>query len=274
MKAELLDYLLHLRQKVSSTTYRRKLWQIRSFFKWLDMHRIPFEEVQKADVEQYLLSLKCSRSVLLQMVQIIGDFYRFRKLHNPVTEIRLPGDKSKKLPNVPCKETLKDIIGKLSEAENKYALRDRLMVELVYGSGLRRDELRKVNVDDVNYEDGTVMVTGKGSVSRMVPLTRNAKNLLREYCTIRKASRGPLVVSRTGRRFSNQGIYMAMRTRAGIRPHLLRQACATHMLQNGANIRVIQELLGHKDLKSTSVYTHVNKENLREIIQQKHPRNH
>jgi integrase/recombinase XerC len=146
------------------------------------------------------------------------------------------------------------------------------MVELAYGSGLRRDEMRKVNVEDVDLEGQTVRVTGKGNKTRIVPLTSKAASTAREYLARRRATRGPLLVSFMGRRLTAHGVYVAMRTRAGIRPHLLRHACATHMLANGAGIRIVQELLGHADLKATQVYTHLEKSDLCRVVSSRHPR--
>jgi site-specific recombinase XerC len=132
--------------------------------------------------------------------------------------------------------------------------------------------LRRVNVEDLDLEDRSIRVTGKGSKMRIVPITTTAADVARQYLSIRHASRGPLLVSYTGRRLSCGGVYMVMRERVGIRPHLLRHACATHMLQNGAGIRTIQELLGHADLKATQIYTHLDKTDLAAVVERRHPR--
>jgi site-specific recombinase XerD len=102
---------------------------------------------------------------------------------------------------------------------------------------------------------------------------RRALDAMRELIARRSVPRGPLLVAISGRRLGVSGIYKAMRYRVGIRPHLLRHACATHMLKNGCGIRVIQELLGHKRLDTTYIYTEVDRENLRNIIAKSHPRN-
>jgi site-specific recombinase XerD len=132
--------------------------------------------------------------------------------------------------------------------------------------------LRRVNVEDLDLEDRSIRVTGKGSKMRIVPITSTAADVARQYLSIRHASRGPLLVSYTGRRLSSNGVYAVMCKRAGIRPHLLRHACATHMLQNGAGIRTIQELLGHADLKATQIYTHLDKTDLAAVVERRHPR--
>jgi integrase/recombinase XerC len=146
------------------------------------------------------------------------------------------------------------------------------MAELIYGSGLRRSELVGVDIEDINFTEGTVQVTGKGNKVRNVPLTEKSLSLIREYLSERQAYRGPLFKSQHNRRISKQTVYEVLKLRAGMRPHQLRHACATHMLTNGCSIRVIQELLGHKDLRSTQVYTHLDKEQLRKVINKNHPR--
>ena len=115
-------------------------------------------------------------------------------------------------------------------------------------------------------------MTGKGNKTRNVPLTEKTLSLIREYLSDRKAYRGPFFLTVFGRRLGKQTVYHILKEQAGMHPHLLRHACATHMLTNGCNIRVIQELLGHQRLTSTMIYTHINKEQLRNVLLAKHPR--
>ena len=273
MEAEMLDYLKALRLRVGAMTYRRKVWQIQAYFKWLGKQKKHWAVVKQSDISKYLFGLKCSRAVRLQMLQLIRDFYKFNGVvENPASSIVFKRDQSIKLPAVPNKLSIDELIESLSDKENRYAIRDRLIVELAYGSGLRRDELRKVNIEDVDLEEQVIYVHGKGGRVRKVPLTTKTAELIREYVAERRVSRGPLLVSYTGKRLSLNGVYSVLKLRAGIRPHLLRHACAGHMLQNGAGIKVIQEMLGHKDLKSTTIYTQINKETLREVINRNHPR--
>jgi site-specific recombinase XerD len=274
METELLDYLRSLRLRVGVMTYRRKEWQIRSFFKWLEKQGKQYSEVKQDDVTAFLSGLVCSRSVRQQMAQVIRDFYDFHKIEeNPAAGILFKRDDSRKLPSVPGRSAVDAIITTLNSKDDILSVRDLLTVELAYGSGLRRAELRKVNIDDINFEEQTIRVTGKGSKTRIVPLTEEAIGIIRRYLAMRRGvSRGPLLVSFMGKRLSLQGVYTILKDRAGIRPHLLRHACATHMLANGAGIRVIQEMLGHADLKATQIYTAIEKGQLKEVINTRHPR--
>lgn len=273
MRIELENFLRVLELRVSHTTFRRKAWQIKSFYKFLLYHNQHYTEVEKETIEKYLQSLSCSRAARQQLCYVIGEFYDFVKLQNPAKEITFKKDTSKKLPRVPSQQIIKQIIRNLSVEGTVLSLRNRLIVELAYGSGLRRMELVKLDIDDTDLENRTVFVNGKGGKNRIVPVTEKAFSCIREYCAERRAWTGPLLVSCSGRRLSSHAVYQILKEKLGIRPHQLRHACAGHMLKNGCDIRIIQELLGHKDLKATQIYTQVNKEDLREVVNKNHPRN-
>ena len=279
LKSEYLDFMRSIRPRIASTTYTRKLWQIGAFCRWLENKNLRYTKVKQPDVERFLLSLTCSLLFRKSMCGVVREFYDFlkircpRPLKNPASGIEFTHDNSRKLPKTPSQAAVDKIFVRLYEQDGDLRIRDRLMAELAYGSGLRRAELVRLNVEDINLETATAWVMGKGGKPRLVPLTRRALGAMRELTARRSAPRGPLFVSLSGRRLGVAGIYKAMRYRIGIRPHLLRHACATHMLKNGCGVRVIQELLGHKRLDTTYIYTEVDRENLREIIAKSHPRN-
>jgi integrase/recombinase XerC len=280
MEAEMLDYLHHIRPRVAGTTYTRKLWLIQAFFKWLAVHGKNFSEVKQADVEAYLSGPCCSQPFRQAMCGVVREFYDFLKirhallcpLENPAAKIEFKPIKRRSLPKVPSQAAVDKIFDHLYEHDGDLHIRDRLMAELAYGSGLRRGELARLNVEDIDLERNTAHVTGKGDKPRIVPLTSRTIETVREYLMRRHASRGPLLVSFLGRRLAAGSVYYALRDRVGIRPHLLRHACATHMLRNGCGVRVIQELLGHRKLSTTYLYTAVEKEELRAVIARSHPR--
>lgn len=272
MEAELHDYLRSIRLKVAGTTYARKRWQIQAWLGFLAEKKKHFIDVNRGVVESFLLSFDCARSFRLSLLTVIREFYHFHQLPDPAGGLMLRDNKSRPLPRVPGKAVMDQVSGKLTGNEDVLLIRDRLIFELAYGSGLRRDELRRANIEDLDFEGRTLRVTGKGNKTRIVPLTSKALETARWYLSRRRVSRGPLLVSFRGKRLSLQGIYVICRDRIGIRPHLLRHACATHMLANGAGIRVIQELLGHADLGSTQIYTSVEKGDLRKVVNRNHPR--
>jgi site-specific recombinase XerD len=274
MRTDLERFFGVLRLRISATTFTRKYYQLQSFYRHVVANNQDHLTLKRADIERYLLSLHTANQSRQQHCTVIREFYEFIKApENPAKGITFKPDKSRKLFTVPSQSGINAFFSKLSKAESGLALRNRLMAELIYGSGLRRSELAGLDIEDLDLENRIAQVTGKGNKTRNVPLTEKAATLTREYLSQRVAYRGPLIVTRCGRRFKSQSVYYMLRDYTGLRPHVLRHACATHMLQNGCGIRTIQELLGHKDLRSTQIYTHLNKADLREVIEMKHPRN-
>jgi site-specific recombinase XerD len=187
---------------------------------------------------------------------------------------------SRKLPPVPTLATIESAItdegtmtGKNDEERVLLALRNKAMIELSYGSGLRRSEIARLAIEDLDFTAATARILGKGGKSRIVPLTAAACEAIRAYLSHRRASTGPLFVSVTkGTRLQSDSLWLIFKRTGGIRPHLYRHACATHLLKNGCDLRIIQELLGHTLLTSTQLYTHIEKHDLRRVINSAHPR--
>lgn len=165
------------------------------------------------------------------------------------------------------------------------ALRDRAILETLYGAGLRISELVGLDVDDLDLDEGSVRAVGKGSRERLVPLGRFGVRALQGYLVRGRAAlagprtRGALFLNQRGGRLTRQGctnIVKAMARRAGIRkrvtPHMLRHSFATHLLEGGADVRVVQELLGHASVATTQIYTLVTRDHLREVYFDAHPR--
>lgn len=165
------------------------------------------------------------------------------------------------------------------------ALRDTAILEVLYGAGLRISELVALDVDDVDLEEGSVRVVGKGDKERVVPLGRYAVRAVGSYLArsrpvlARSRSGGALFLNQRGGRLTRQGATNIIQTaarRAGIRarvtPHVLRHSFATHMLEGGADVRVVQELLGHASVATTQIYTLVTQDHLREVYDDAHPR--
>ncbi|HSL15082.1 MAG TPA: site-specific tyrosine recombinase XerD [Actinomycetota bacterium] len=181
-----------------------------------------------------------------------------------------------------------DDVGKLLAAPQPSTAdgaRDRAMLETLYGAGVRVSELVGLDVDDVDLEGGSVRVLGKGSKERDVPLGRYARDAIAAYLSTARPSlatarsRGALFLNRRGGRLSRQACWTMIRRYAGlagidkrITPHTLRHSFATHLLEGGADVRVVQELLGHASVATTQVYTLVTKEHLREVYFSAHPR--
>lgn len=161
-------------------------------------------------------------------------------------------------------------------------LRDRAILELFYGTGIRLSELVTLNLDAVDTAGGLVRVTGKGRKSRIVPLGRSAATAIERYLSARGGAGGrsePLFLNLRGERISNRSVQRMVSKRLAqvsearqLSPHVLRHTFATHMLNAGADLRAVQELLGHASLSSTQIYTHVTTERLKEVYKKAHPR--
>jgi integrase/recombinase XerD len=164
-------------------------------------------------------------------------------------------------------------------------LRDRAMLELLYGSGLRISELVGLDVDDLDLEDGAVRVLGKGGKERSVPVGRYARDAVGAYLARARpamassASRGALFLNHRGGRITRQSCSRSLTAYAraagidrAVSPHTLRHSFATHLLEGGADVRVVQELLGHASVATTQIYTLVTEEHLREVYYSSHPR--
>ncbi|MEM7014183.1 MAG: site-specific tyrosine recombinase/integron integrase [Verrucomicrobiota bacterium] len=172
------------------------------------------------------------------------------------------------------------------DLEEILGLRDRAIIELFYSSGLRLTELLTLTLDAVNIEERLVRVTGKGGKTRIVPLGRRAKTALIQYAEeerprLQKPHSGNQVfLSIRGRQLTRARIWKMLRERAvkaglnpeSIHPHMLRHSFATHLLSGGADLRVIQEMLGHADISTTQIYTHVDQKRLKQVHKSFHPR--
>jgi integrase/recombinase XerD len=164
-------------------------------------------------------------------------------------------------------------------------LRDRAMIELLYASGLRISELASARLENFNFEERIIRVTGKGNKMRLVPVGRKACEALAAYLSterpkfVKRRSSSEIFLSARGTKLTTARIWQIVKKHArhsglekNIYPHLLRHSFATHLLGNGADLRIIQEMLGHADISTTQVYTHVDQQRLKAVHRQFHPR--
>ncbi|MGZ5515111.1 MAG: site-specific tyrosine recombinase XerD [Candidatus Aminicenantales bacterium] len=163
-------------------------------------------------------------------------------------------------------------------------LRDRAMLEVLYGSGLRVTELATLKIAEINLHDGFLVCRGKGGKERIVPLGRSSCQAIRRYLDevrplVDPGGREELFLSRRGRPFTRQGVWKLLRRHAAkaglsakISPHVLRHSFATHLLERGADLRSVQLMLGHSQITTTQIYTHVSRERLRRVYDKFHPR--
>jgi len=213
----------------------------------------------------------------LATVRSCFNFFVRRQLlpRNPARDVRGPRVPRKLAGFLPIDDT----VALLNAPALSSRARDRAIFELLYASGLRVAELAGLNVDDVDRSERTVRVLGKGGRERVVPFGAKAADALEAYLDGRPPGRGPLFTNARGGRLSVRGVYTIVRQGARaagltrrVTPHTLRHTFATHLLDAGADLRMIQELLGHRRLSTTQRYTHVGGEQLMRVYDRAHPR--
>ena len=206
---------------------------------------------------------------------------------NPTAALRLP----KKAERLPECLSVGDVSALLDQdfPEGEMGLRDHAILEVLYGCGLRVSELVGLDVGDVHFDDGFVLVRGKGSKERLAPLVGSAARAMAQYiadgrrrlAAHARGSKTPAVfLNKNGGRLSRQSVHVICERYGrqvglvGLHPHTLRHSFATHMLAGGADLRVLQEILGHADISTTQVYTHVDRTQLTEVYLSAHPLAH
>ena len=247
--------------------------------------------VGKFDVRAFLVVLKrqgLSTKTISRNLVAIRTFFKFLIQEgileaNPIEEVGSP-TVAKTLPEI---LTLKEVEELLEQPNIKTPLgiRDRAMLEMLYATGMRVSELTRLPMNQVNLEGGYVLIYGKGSKERMVPLGSEAMKWLALYLRMargrfaKRKESNALFISRSGKGMSRQRFWRSLKEygrRAGIRkrisPHLLRHSFASHLLERGADLRSVQIMLGHVDISTTQIYTHVTGERLKKIHQRYHPR--
>lgn len=238
-------------------------------------------DVERAHVRQFLAELKGGRDSVLRKASAVRSLLRFAReegalARDPFAGLTLP----KRAERVPRFLTESEVTGLFEAPPAKASPRDRALLELLYSSGLRRAEASGLNVGDVDFVAGTVRVFGKGSKERVVPVGNTALGFLRDYLKAR-STRGdsPVFLNAKGARLSGSGVALIVKrwmrasgSHKAATPHSFRHSFATHLLNAGADIREVQQMLGHKDLKATQVYTHVSLQRLRDAYSKAHPR--
>jgi integrase/recombinase XerC len=233
---------------LSKASVARSLSSIRSFFKWMGRER---------------------------MIEL-----------NPALLVAAP-KLPKKLPRVPTMEEMNSVLDAQMPEEAAFAERDRLILELLYGCGIRNSELTGINLDDIHLRQGLILVRGKGKKQRMVPVGDPAQIALRDYLPLRaraleqhrRTGEIALLINLRGTRLTTRSVGRIVKSIAvagglpsEVHPHTLRHAFGTHMLEEGADLRAIQELLGHERLSTTQRYTQLTTKQVLDVYDKTHPR--
>lgn len=288
---EFIDYLGHEKGLADNTleSYGRDLKQYYGFL--AGDTATSLAGASQSTIVAYLMYLRKqgkATATIARRLAALKAFYQFLVKENyvaadPTDDLSSP-KLERKLPKVLTVEEVERLLAQ-PDASNPAGRRDKAMLELLYATGIRVSELVNLNVPDVDLKEGFVRCMGKGSKERVVPMGEIAVAAIRGYLEnarqkmIADPKEWAVFVNHHGKRLTRQGFWKIVKKYASqaqirkeITPHTLRHSFATHLLENGADIRAVQEMLGHADISTTQIYTHVTKDRLKDVYAKSHPR--
>lgn len=287
---ELIDYIDYIKyeRKLSKETVKSYEYDLNKFVSFIKNRGVTsFADVSQLDIEKYLafISSKSSKTVSRNITSINNLFIFLLKekkiKRNPCEFIDRP-KLNKSLPDTLNIEEVTNLLD--IPLNNKFDYRNKAMLEIIYGCGLRVSELISLTLRDIDMENDVVRCTGKGSKERIVPINDYAMYYLKLYLDKRdlfliKGKNDYLFLNNHGKQMTRQGFFKNLKKilmEKGINkcvtPHTLRHSFATHMLSGGADLRSIQMLLGHSDISTTKIYTHISNEKVKKDYKDFHPR--
>ena len=263
---------------------------VRKFLGFLKAGKLVWNRVPEETVVRFIhreSRAGLSARSLARLISALRSFFKFLVLSgfvkkDPSSQLTTPSTWL----SLPKFLTVKEVEELLRAPDDKKprGVRDRAMLEVLYGSGLRVSELASLKLAEVNLGDGFLICRGKGGKERIVPLGRSACGAVAKYLAevrplVVSGERDELFLSRRGKPFTRQGLWKLIRQHAReaglaakISPHILRHSFATHLLERGADLRSVQLMLGHSQITTTQIYTHVSRERIRRVYDQFHPR--
>lgn len=296
-KTYLKHFLIYLEveKNFSKHTIRAYNSDILSFLLWLDSVQI--EETNHTKLKDYLVFIQrfnYSKTTLARKIAAIRTFYRFLYREkiidvNPANSVHAP-KKTKSLPKFLSTMEIEQILNNI-KIDTPAGYRNRVILELLYATGMRISELSNLNFGNLNLAENEITVMGKGAKERIVLVSTRAKEFLEKYINnVRfmivedgqapeQTENSPVFINKTGYRLQPQSVRTAINDIVKkielpkkVTPHVFRHSFATKLLENGADLRVVQELLGHASISNTQIYTHISTERLKEVYDKSHPR--
>ena len=294
MSTKIIDQFidhLWLEDGLSKNTLNSYRFDLSIFVSWLaETKKIELLDVSELEIQEFLafkFPTSKSRSIS-RLLATLRRFFRFLLRENKINEDPTLKIQTPKIPKSLPKSLSEDEVEGLLEApdiKTDVGMRDRSMLELLYACGLRVSELVGIQLTEVILSDGVIRVTGKGSKTRLVPMGEEAVDWIKKYLVesrqniLNKQTSKFLFVTNRGGEMTRQAFWYLIKKYAlmanidkPMSPHILRHAFATHLINHGADLRVVQMLLGHSDISTTQIYTHVARERLKKLHQEHHPR--
>lgn len=285
------NYIGYLREikKFSANTLKAYTIDIRQFHAYFSEQRLPVSKNNIRDFIAHLYMKSKNKATVARKIYAVKSYYGYLvktgiQPHNPFDGIGTP-KLDKKIPQILTENEMQQFLDALP-AETFLQLRNKALFEFLYATGLRISELTGLQADDVHFADRLVRVMGKGKKERIVPFHEQAAAVMTQYIERRRTefsgqgerifvnSRGGPLSQRSVERILKQVYHDLTHSGKQVHPHLLRHSFATHLLQRGANLRIIQELLGHANLATTEKYTTLNFSDLQNTYRKFHPRKH
>src|SRR4051794_15070651 len=289
-EAHVLDFLAYLEfeRGLSRNTleaYRSDLLQLGAY---LDEHGVDALDAEHVHLTGFLDGLEVAPATLQRKVACMRSFYRHLRREgemerDPTADLRAPR-KSQKLPQVLSRPEIAQLLA-APRGTDPASLRDRALLELMYACGLRASEATSLDIGDVDLRHGILRARGKGAKERLVPVGRQAIAAVRTYldrgrpALVGAGDQPRLFVNQRGGELTRQGLYKIVQRHARaaglegkMSPHTLRHTFATHLLAGGCDLRAVQEMLGHADIATTQIYTHLSAERLKDVYFRAHPR--
>jgi len=286
---------LKLERNLSMHTVRSYNSDLEQFFSFLSETAVgSVGEIDHLHIREFLSELQkgdIQKRTIARKICSLRSFFKFCYQNgivssNPLEKVNSP-KLGRKLPSFLYLESVELLLDAPDRTAN--GLRDKALLEMLYASGMRVGELEQLNCNDIDFENCQVLVVGKGNKERMVPIGSYAMAALQEYLhkvrplfagrVVDDSQRDALFLSQKGTRLSSRGIRYLVKKyvnkaslQAGISPHSLRHSFATHLLEKGADLRCVQELLGHTSLSTTQIYTHISRKRLKDTYDRYHPR--
>lgn len=288
------EFLNWLQNEKGSSVHTIRAYQedLTQFGEYLKAQGIPLEQLEYHDLRYYMVSLQqkqqLKKTTLSRKTSTLKSFCKFLHReglleHNPADLLSTP-KKEKRLPTVINEVDMTAFLDDFLAGEEPLQLRNKAIFELLYSSGLRVSELVQLDVENVQKQKGILRILGKGSKERIVPVGEQAQSAITYYLEhgrplLVKEEAQALFLNRQGTRLTTRGVEYILEQyvkqgalKYKVTPHAFRHSFATHLLDNGADLRVIQELLGHESLSTTQIYTEVSASHLQQIYRKAHPR--
>ncbi len=255
---------------------------------WADKNGFDLLTLSRQDLREWLIDLgseKLSENSRRRLISAVRGFYKFLMFDgyvtkNPAEDLAAP-QKGVYLPRFLNRSEIETLLA-APDTSTEMGLRDRAILEVMYASGLRVSEAANLRINDVDIDSGIVTTTGKGNKTRRVPVGASAIEWLKSYLALRRKKENieidNMFVSSNGSPINRQTIYVSITEYAekcglsGVSPHTLRHSFATHLVQNNADIRSVQQMLGHADISTTQIYTHITSTQLKKNYDRFHPR--